>query len=68
MKHIMNILMPVFSLGYHGKTVDFEKYSPCHRTTAAHFLNKGKSKSFYTIGELKANRVLYPLRHKAENQ
>jgi hypothetical protein len=24
------------------KTIDFEKYSPCHRTTVAHFLNKGK--------------------------
>ncbi len=38
----MAILISVFSLGYHGKTIDFEKYSPCHRTTAAHFLNKGK--------------------------
>lgn len=42
MKHIMAILISVFSLGYHGKTIDFEKYSPCHRTTVAHFLNKGK--------------------------
>lgn len=42
MKHIMTILISVFSLGYHGKTIDFEKYSPCHRTTVAHFLNKGK--------------------------
>ena len=42
MKHIMAVLISVFSLGYHGKTVDFEKYSPCHRTTIAHFLNKGK--------------------------
>ena len=41
MKHIMAILISVFSLGYHGKTIDFEKYSPCHRTTVAHFLNKG---------------------------
>ena len=41
MKHIMAILISVFSLGYHGKTIDFEKYSPCHRTTVAH-LNKGK--------------------------
>ena len=32
----------VFSLGYHRKTIDFEKYSPCHRTTVAHFLNKEK--------------------------
>ena len=41
MKHIMAILISVFSLGYHGKTIDFENYSPCHRTTVAHFLNKG---------------------------
>ncbi len=38
----MAILISVFSPGYHGKTVDFEKYSPCHRTTVAHFLNIGK--------------------------
>ena len=42
MKHIMTILISVFSLGYHGETIDFERYSPCHRTTVAHFLNKGK--------------------------
>ena len=41
-KHFMAILISVFSLGYHGKTIDFERYSPCHRTTVAHFLNKGK--------------------------
>lgn len=41
-KHILAILISVFSSGYHGKTTDFEKYSPCHRTTVAHFLNKGK--------------------------
>ena len=38
----MAILISVFSLGYHGKTIDFGKYSACHRTTVAHFLNKGK--------------------------
>ena len=38
----MAILISVFSLGCHGKTIDFEKYSPCRRTTVAHFLNKGK--------------------------
>ena len=38
----MAILISVFSIGYHGKTIDFEKHSPCHRTTVAHFLNKGK--------------------------
>lgn len=42
MKHVMAILISVFSLGYHGKTIDFERYSPCHRTTVAHFLNKSK--------------------------
>ena len=38
----MAIPISVFSLGYHGKTIDFGKYSACHRTTVAHFLNKGK--------------------------
>lgn len=42
MKHIMKMLISAFSLGYHGKTIYFEKYSPCHCTTVAHFLNKGK--------------------------
>lgn len=42
MKHIMAMLISVFFLGYHGKTIDFENYSPRHRTTVAHFLNKGK--------------------------
>lgn len=32
----------MFSFGYKGKTADFEKYSPCHRTTIAYFLNHGK--------------------------
>lgn len=41
-KHILAILISVFSLEYRGKTVDFEKNSPHHRTTIAHFLNKGK--------------------------
>lgn len=41
-KHILAILISVFSTGYHGKTIDFQKYSPCHRTTVAHFLNHGK--------------------------
>lgn len=37
----MAILISVFSCGYKGKTVNFETYSPCHRTTIAHFLNRG---------------------------
>lgn len=41
-KHFLAILVTVFSLGYKGKTVDFERNSTCHRTTIAHFLNHGK--------------------------
>ena len=40
--HIITILMAIFSIGYRGKTVDFEKQSDCHRTTIGYFLNKGK--------------------------
>ena len=31
--HIITILISIFSIGYRGKTVDFETYSKCHRTT-----------------------------------
>jgi len=41
-KHIMSILMSVFTFGYKGKTVNFAKNSPCHRTTIAHFFNDSK--------------------------
>lgn len=41
-RHILAILISVFSHGYRGKTVDFACSSPCHRTTIAHFLNHGK--------------------------
>ena len=41
-KHIMAIIMAVFCAGYKGKTVQFSQTSVCHRTTVAHFLNKGK--------------------------
>ena len=40
--HFMSILVSIFISGYHGKTTDFAKNSPCHRTTIAHFLNSGK--------------------------
>ena len=42
MKHIMAIILASLFTGYKGKTVDFEKYSTCHRTSIAHFLNHGK--------------------------
>ena len=38
----MAIMITVFSAGYKGKTVQFAQASSCHRTTIAHFLNKGK--------------------------
>lgn len=38
----MAILISVFHHGYKGKTVQFAQTSPHHRTTIAHFLNKGK--------------------------
>ena len=41
-KHIVAMLIAVFSFGYKGKTVQFAQASSCHRTTVAHFLNKGK--------------------------
>ena len=41
-KHIMAILIAVFTYGYKGKTVQMGKASPHHRTTVAHFLNEGR--------------------------
>jgi hypothetical protein len=35
-------MIAIFSIGYRGKTVNFETHSVHHRTTIAHFLNKGK--------------------------
>ena len=42
MKHLITILIAVFSVGYHGKTVNFANHSDCHRTTLGYFLNHGK--------------------------
>lgn len=42
LRHIMFILICVFTIGYRGKTVQMEKYSEKHRTTIAYFLNHGK--------------------------
>ena len=41
-KHILAIILSVFTIGFKGKTVNFEQSSPCHRTTIAYFLNYGK--------------------------
>ncbi len=42
MKHIITILVSIFSIGYRGKIVNFAKHSDNHRTTVSYFLNKGK--------------------------
>lgn len=44
----------MFSIGYKGKTVNFEQHSPHHRTTIAHFLNHGKWNDSLLADTLKA--------------
>ena len=56
-KHIMSILISVFCYGYKGKTIQFERSSPCHRTTIAHFLNAGKWNSDSLESTLKARVI-----------
>lgn len=60
-KHIMSILITIFSAGYRGKAVDMAKNSENHRTTIAHFLNSGKWDSVKLEGILKKAviRVIY---------
>ena len=41
-KHLLSIVIATLSLGYRGKTVNMSRYSENHRTTTAHFLNRGK--------------------------
>ena len=41
-KHIIAIMLSVFTIGFKGKTLNFASVSDCHRTTVAHFLNEGK--------------------------
>ena len=42
LRHIMSILICVFTIGYKGKTVQMERASEKHRTSIAYFLNQGK--------------------------
>ncbi len=42
LKHIITIIISIFSIGYKGKSVNFAAHSECHRTTIAYFLNHGK--------------------------
>ena len=57
MRHIIAIMLSVFMTGYKGKTVDFARASDCHRTTVAHFLNKGKWDSDKLRNTLKASII-----------
>jgi len=52
-KHLLTIVIAAMSMGYKGKTVDFARYSPCHRTTVAHFLNNGKWEDSKLAGIIK---------------
>ena len=56
-KHIIAIMLSVFTIGFKGKTVNFASVSDCHRTTVAHFLNKGKWDSDKLLQTLKSNVV-----------
>ena len=38
MEYIMVIMLAIFSIGYHGKTVNMEKHSDKHRTSISRFL------------------------------
>ena len=42
LRHIMSILIAVLIPGYKGKTTHMSAESERHRTTIAHFLNRGK--------------------------
>ena len=63
--HLMSILTSIFQSGYHGKTTDFAKYSSCHRTTIAHFLNSGKWEDLLLSNALKAS-VIHKIYSEAE--
>ena len=56
-KHTIAIMLSVFITGFKGKTVNFASVSDCHRTTVAHFLNKGKWDSNKLHQTLKSNVV-----------
>lgn len=56
-RHLMTISSSVFLPGYKGKTVDFAKAGPHHRTTVSHFLNHGKWNSSRLQEVLKENVI-----------
>lgn len=55
--HLVSILISIFISEYHGKTTDFVKNSPCHRTTIAHVLNNGKWADSLLMDSLKCSVI-----------
>lgn len=60
-KHVLAILISVFSSEFKGKTVNIEQCSPCHRTTVAHFLNHGKWDDTISSKTKPSSRALHPI-------
>ena len=60
-RHMLSIIICALSIGYRGKTVDFERHSDCHRTTVAYFLNHGKWDDGKLEGLMKSSiiRIIY---------
>ena len=56
-RHIMTILLAVFTSSYRGKITQIAQVSPCHRTTIAHFLNEGKWDSQWLMDWQKATVI-----------
>lgn len=56
-RHLMTISSSVFLPGFRGKTVDFAKAGPHHRTTVSYFLNHGKWNSSRLQEVLKENVI-----------
>lgn len=60
------MLNPAFFGGYRGKTVDFARYSDRHRTSLAHFLNKGKWDSAVLETSLRESVIEKVYQHSRE--
>ena len=55
--HLFSISLSVFQSGYRGKTIDFARNSSHHRTSIAHFLNRGQWDSQKLQHVLKQNVI-----------
>ena len=64
--NILRIIESCFFGGYRGKTVDFARYSDRHRTSLAHFLNKGKWDSAALEKDLRESVIEKVYQHSRE--